>query len=195
VLAGRTDAGVHAERQAASLIAGGGAPTGVLARRLRFELPADIRLRELEEVEPGFDARRDALWREYRYEWPGSSPMAVTDLARMRRASSTLPGERDFAALSSVGELGPRGSIRRLLALEIGPGAEGGARSFRIVADAFLRQMARRLVSALLLVGTGRIGAAELLRALALRDRRLLPGPAPTGELTLVQVGYGEFRG
>lgn len=61
------------------------------------------------------------------------------------------------------------------------------------MADAFLRQMVRRIVSALLLVGRGKIDVMEIVRGLELRDRSLLPGPAPAGNLTLVRVGYEEY--
>lgn len=190
-LAGRTDAGVHAEHQVGNIRTRSAMPVGELQARIPASLPGDLRLLDLSEVDCRFDARHSALWREYRYDLPRAPYL---DIGRMSSAASRLVGEHDFSAYSSAGALGPRGAVRRVLALRVSGREEAASPRLRVVADAFLRQMVRRIVSALLLVGRGKIGAAEITRGLELRDRSLLPGPAPASELTLVRIGYEEYR-
>lgn len=187
--AGRTDASVHAERQVTSVRTECAMTVEHLRDALAAELPADVGLLELVEAEPGFNARASAEWRAYRYVAPRGRYL---DLPAMKEAARRLEGEHDFSAFSSVGQLGPRGAVRRLLKLEIEPNGTGVV--FHVVADAFLRQMVRRLVSALSLIGTGKITERELVRGLELGDRSVLPGPAPAEHLTLVEVGYGEIN-
>lgn len=191
-LAGRTDAGVDAATQVASVRTATALPAAELEELLRGHVPDDLRIVRVEDAPSGFDARRDARWRRYCYVVPPTEARAYADRPAMRGAAAELLGERDFAALSSTGEVGPRGAVRHVLALEIGERRD--ALAIGVVADAFLRQMVRRFVSALLAVGRGIMGAPELARAVALRDRALLPGPAPAGGLTLVDVGYEEYR-
>lgn len=192
-LAGRTDAGVHAERQVASVRTAHTGDPSEIAGRLRERLPSDIALLSVSEAAPDFDARASAVWREYRYRLPASGAPVFgrwLDRERMARAAAWLVGERDFAAVSSEAPLGPRGAVRRISKLDLTGGR--GELDLVVRADAFLRQMVRRLVSALVFVGTGKIGARELMRAIEMRDRKLLPGPAPAEHLTLVAVGYGD---
>ncbi len=191
VLAGRTDAGVHAEGQVASVRTVATESSRKLTLRLQACLAPDLSLVSLADAPVGFDARRSACWRAYRYEFEGQG--TYLDLARAQEAGGVLVGEHDFSAYSSMGELGPRGSVRRVLDLRVAKNATTGLVLMEIVADAFLRQMVRRVVSALVAVGNGIMGTAEILRGLELRDRGLLPGPAPASGLTLVQVGYREY--
>lgn len=191
VLAGRTDAGVHAEGQVASIPTRATDSAHGIQARLEACLPADLRVTGVTDAPDGFDARRSACWRAYRYAL--AAPPAYLDLARAQRAGRMLVGEHDFSAYSSTGELGPRGSVRRVLDLRVSGSTVRGAVSVEIVADAFLRQMVRRVVSALVAGGNGIMGTSEISRGLELRDRALMPGPAPASGLTLVRVGYGEY--
>lgn len=192
-LAGRTDAGVNAGGQVASVRTTSELPGATLTAGLARLLPSDLWLTALGEAEPGFDARRSAVWREYGYVVPRTGEPLYgrwADVDRMEEAAQRLKGERDFAAVASEAPLGPRGSVRCVQKLDVT--AEERSVVIAVRADAFLRQMVRRLVSALLFVGTGKIGARELTRAIDLRDRMLLPGPAPAEHLTLAAVGYGD---
>ncbi|MDQ3856166.1 MAG: tRNA pseudouridine(38-40) synthase TruA [Chloroflexota bacterium] len=196
-LAGRTDAGVHAEGQVASVRSSRVLAPWDLKAELASSLPGDVALKSVSVAEPDFDARRSARWRRYEYVLPlhaergfGSSYL---DEDCMRLALTQLLGERDFTALASSSELGPRGARRRLLHASVGAWS-GSATVFAVVADAFLRQMVRRIVSAVVAVGSGRLGMLELRRAVEMRSRHLLPGPAPARYLTLAAVGYGEYR-
>ncbi len=190
-LAGRTDAGVHAERQVGSVSTGCGLSAEDLAAGLASRLPPDLWLLEIEAAPDGFDPRRRARWRAYRYEF-GPEPAVYLDERRMQEAGSVLVGEHDFAAFASSSRLGPRGAVRRVFELRVRR-ASARVVVMECVADAFLRQMVRRIASALVLVGTGKIGDSEIEAALELRDPRLLPGPAPAEHLTLIEVGYGDY--
>ena len=150
ILAGRTDAGVHALEQVASLETECAMPLADLRWRLSAELPPDLRLERLEDAEPGFDARRDARWRSYRYELPAGSRTSPRYVAMppLEPACNRLVGEHDFAALGSSAELGPRGTVRRVLVARAR--RTEAHLVFEFVGDAFLRQMVRRAVSALL---------------------------------------------
>lgn len=190
-LAGRTDAGVHATGQAGSVRTETNLEVADLLRLLNQTLPHSISIMSLDEMRPGFDARRDALSRTYEYRLAGTYGEYV-DLASMRRAAREFVGEHDFRAFSSSGPVGPRGYVRRIFAADVAADDREGA-TLRLTGDAFLRQMVRRMASALIMVGTGRIAAAEMVRALRMGRRELLPGPAKAENLTLVEVGYGDI--
>lgn len=192
-LAGRTDAGVHARGQVASVVTAAGGSPAQLTSSLVRALPEDLRLVSLEEAPSGFDARRSAHWRAYGYELAAGRKEYLR-LSAMNDAARGLEGERDFAAFSSVGGVagGSRGAVRRLMSLRVERSRRGEGYAFTVVADAFLRQMVRRLVSALVAVGRGKITGNDVLRAGEMKDRTLLPGPAPAANLTLLEIGYGE---
>lgn len=196
VLAGRTDAGVHARAQVASVQSRYSGETTGLPGLLQPWLPADLWLRGVTHEEAAFNARASAHWRAYRYELragQGYGRLPYMDVSRMNRAAQRLLGEHDFGAFSSATKLGPRGSIRRVLDVDVAKHTGSGGVDFWLVADAFLRQMVRRIVSALLVVGTGRITEHEFSEALRLGNRNLLPAPAPGEYLTLFEVGYREY--
>jgi tRNA pseudouridine38-40 synthase len=200
-LAGRTDAGVHATGQVAAfclprtLPRGGGLPE--LRRRLNAALPPDLAVRALRPAPRGFDPRRDARWRVYRYriamngaKWPLERHRTLEiddrlDVAAMAAAAARMVGERDFAALGSHA----RGRTVRHLA-EVRVVRRGDLVEVRVTANAFLRRMVRSLVALLLEVGRGRL-AAESVDGVLDERRRALHGraAAPRG-LTLERVVY-----
>ncbi len=113
--AGRTDAGVHALGQVASVRARTQHSVATLQRALNAVLPADVRLVSVEEAPPAFHARFDAVSKtyeyriantpfvsafEYRYAWhvPGA-----LNVEAMRRGAEALLGRHDFAAFQSTG--------------------------------------------------------------------------------------------
>ena len=197
-LAGRTDAGVHATGQVAAFcLPPGGMRGPELRRRLNAILPPDLVVRSLRSAEPGFDPRRDALWRVYRYRIrmagdrrPADRHWALEindrlDLAAMRRAAGGLPGVRDFAALGSD----PRGRTVRHLR-EVALIVRGTSVEVRVTGDAFLRRMVRSLVAVLLEVGRGKLDATGVDELLRLRSRALHGRAAPARGLTLERVVY-----
>lgn len=198
VCAGRTDAGVHARGQVVHVDVPQ-APAGLL-RRLNGVLPADVRVREVVEASPGFDARFSALWRRYAYRIADSAALVdpltrhhvlvwsrPLDLDAMNEASALLVGRHDFASFCRRREGAT--TIRTLLDLSWSRSPEGLAEA-TVRADAFCHSMVRALVGCLLAVGDGRRPpewAGEILRAGA-RDPSVTVAH-PHG-LTLEEVAY-----
>lgn len=129
--AGRTDAGVHAAAQVASITIDHGIPVDELLRALNARLKAgDIRIRNIEETFDRFDARIYARTKTYRYAiWNGAVPSpffrhvvwhvpARLDLDRMAEATKALIGEHDFAAFQGRGS-DVLTTVRTVLAAEL----------------------------------------------------------------------------
>lgn len=130
VAAGRTDTGVHAAAQVASVTIDHPIPCDDLLRALNARLKAgDIRIRSIEEAAERFDARAYAKTKTYRYAiWNGPAPSPflrhvvwhvpqALDLDRMSAASRALIGEHDFAAFQGRGS-DMKTTVRRLLTAE-----------------------------------------------------------------------------
>jgi len=194
-VAGRTDAGVHARGQVVSLEADEDPLR--LQRGLNGMLAPEVVVSRAERAPDGFDARRSARSRVYRYrvwtaEWPDPFvdrfvwhlPRALS-LGPMRRAARLLEGEHDFASFCRAG---PGVTVRRLHRLAIR--REGDLLEFRVRGNAFLHQMVRSLVGTLVDVGRGRKEPESMTEVLAARSRRAAGHPAPARGLTLEQVLY-----
>lgn len=196
-LAGRTDAGVHATGQVAAF----GLPRGEgLARareRLNAVLPPDLVVRALSPAPRGFDPRRDARWRVYRYRILMNGARRPLerhrtleiddrlDVAAMRAAAERMVGHRDYAALGSDAN----GRTVRHLA-EVRVTRRGNLVEVRVTANAFLRRMVRSIVAILMTVGLGRLPAEEVDRLLSEPRRALHGQAAPPHGLTLERVVY-----
>ena len=131
VAAGRTDSGVHAAAQVASVTIDHPIPCDELLRALNGRLKAgDIRIRAIDETFDGFDARVYAKTKTYRYGiWNGPAPNPfirhvvwhvphALDLDRMAGATKAIVGEHDFAAFQGSGS-DVRTTVRRMLAAEL----------------------------------------------------------------------------
>jgi tRNA pseudouridine38-40 synthase len=204
--AGRTDAGVHAAGQVAHLDPPFAIPPAGLRAALNRLLADDLRVVAARRAPPGFDARRSARAKRYRYRLAWGDPLdpwealrcwqlpARPDLARMRRALAATVGTRDFAAFASSGHsgTGARGTERTIFAARLA--VRGRHAAVVLDGDGFLRGMARRIVGALVEVGRGAQPAAWF--AALVRDPRTAP-PAPTAPahgLTLERVVYADRR-
>ncbi|MEW6219065.1 MAG: tRNA pseudouridine(38-40) synthase TruA [Thermodesulfobacteriota bacterium] len=206
--AGRTDAGVHALGQVASLVTARPIATGGLARGANSLLPRDIRVLAVEETAAGFHARRSALAKRYRYRlaigrillpydrlYAGHEPRSL-DQPAMGRCLAALVGEHDFRSFCGAGSLDfaalpPRGTRRRILAASLAP--EPGRPEIlavELVGDGFLRHMVRNIVGTLLEVGRGRRQEGDFAGLLAAGDRRLAGPTAPPQGLFLVEIFY-----
>jgi tRNA pseudouridine38-40 synthase len=201
-LAGRTDAGVHATGQVAAFCLsrrrrGEGFGWPELQKRLNAVLPPDLAVRSLRAAPAGFDPRRDARWRVYRYRIrmagsrrPGERHRTLEiddrlDVAAMRAAAEKLHGERDFGALGSD-SFGR--TVRHVSQVRVD--ARGASVEVVVTANAFLRRMVRSLVAILLEVGRGRLAPGDV-PALLDGGRRALDGrAAPARGLTLERVTY-----
>jgi tRNA pseudouridine38-40 synthase len=209
VVAGRTDAGVHASGQVAHL----DLPASVweehrerLLRRLAGMLPGDVRVWSVAETPEGFDARFAAIGRRYAYRVTdapyGPHPMRRRDVLwhtkpldvdLMNEAALALLGEHDFASFCKKREGAT--TIRCLTRLvwtreaptEVTP---NGLLVADVRADAFCHSMVRSLVGALLAVGEGRKPIESPGRILAERLRSAEVKVAPPQGLTLAEVEY-----
>jgi tRNA pseudouridine38-40 synthase len=201
VVAGRTDAGVHASGQVAHLdVEAVAVDCGGLLRRWNGMLPADVRLSAVSAAPEGFDARFSALARTYVYRVDdspsGPAPLRRYDTVGWKRALDTdalnaaseqLLGEHDFAAYCKRREGAT--TVRTLLALGWARGADG-VLAATVRADAFCHSMVRSLVGALLAVGDGRRPAQWPAVLLHRGERAGEVMVAPPHGLTLVHVEY-----
>jgi tRNA pseudouridine38-40 synthase len=202
-VAGRTDVGLHASGQVASVrTAADLAPDRVL-RGLAGLLPPDVAARAVREAPAGFDARRDARARRYEYRvLPGPpSPLrrgrvlhhpAPLALGPMREAAALVVGRHDFRAFTPTRT---EHVFFERTVTACGWLERGDEWVLVVEADAFLRHMVRILAGTLLLVGRG-AWPLERLPALLGGAPRGAAGPtAPAHPLTLVEVRYDGGRG
>jgi tRNA pseudouridine38-40 synthase len=161
-VAGRTDAGVHATGQVASVAVEGGPPSARAAEALNAVLPEDVAVVVAEEAPAGFDARLSARARRYRYRVLASrtrSPLESRralwwprplNLEALRASARLLPGEHDFRAFTPA-ETQHEVFLRDV---EAADWEQSGERlELTITADSFLRHMVRTLVGTMLEAG------------------------------------------
>jgi tRNA pseudouridine38-40 synthase len=197
--AGRTDAGVHALGQVASFELQRAIEPAALQRALNGLLSPEVRVREAAYAAAGFDARRSAVSKLYRYELDTSPVQLPTrrrhaghvpfplDRARVAEAAALYVGRHDFASLASSGG-SAKTTVRTLTRSEAV--WDGDTLVYEAEAEGFLRKMVRSLVGGLVAAGRGAVSVADLRRALDARDRRAWPAPADARGLTLVRVDY-----
>jgi tRNA pseudouridine38-40 synthase len=199
-LAGRTDAGVHAIGQVAAFSTRSRHRPDVVVRACNARLPKDLAVQAAAEVAPGFNPRRDARSRWYRYTiWPRPERPALMrnrvwhvsgplDLEAMRLASEALAGSHNFAAFTAPSEAA-RGSTQRVVTRATWTEAAGLLR-FDVEANAFLRRMVRRLVAAIVEVGRGRRSLKEFQSVLYEARPGAATSTAPARGLCLMKVRY-----
>jgi tRNA pseudouridine38-40 synthase len=198
--AGRTDAGVHARGQVIAFTDPLGRPARELTRALNALLPADVALREMRRVPAGFHPRHAARYREYRYTvWNGPrSPLRERfalgvrdplDIAAMERAGSVFIGRHDFSAFGAA----HRQPVRTVHWVRVR--RKGSLVTIDVAADAFLRQMVRRIVAALLEAGHDRTDEEAVAAALASGRPAFNGATAPAKGLCLRRVVLGPMRG
>jgi len=196
-VAGRTDAGVHAQGQVASFPADLDATK--VQRAVNAALAPEVVVLSAARAPKEFDARRSATGREYRYRidtGPVPDPFTARFVwhrpgrlaaAKMRAAARHLEGEHDFASFCRVPE-SAAGTVRTLRRLTLR--SAGDSLEVRAIADGFLHQMVRSLVGTLVRVGEGRILPGAMPEILAARSRAAAGPVAPPHGLTLVRVSY-----
>jgi len=197
--ASRTDAGVHALRQVASLSTEASIAPDAFRRALNALLPPAIRVLDSREAPGGFDARRAARGKRYaylidrsacadpflrRYAW--HLPWDL-DQAAMRRALGFARGKHDFSAFCAAAGRGrsPICTVRS---------ARLVSRRARLVilisADSFLHHMVRNLVGSLVEIGRGAQRPEWVMELLDARDRTRAGPTAPPQGLVLARVMY-----
>ena len=197
--ASRTDAGVHALRQVASIQGARELPAYVVGRALNATLPRDIRVVACTGVSESFDARRAAAGKRYGYlleDGPLLSPFLLRyawhlpvplDVGRMRLALQPLRGRHDFSAFCAAPgrEHEPTCVVRALHVFR-----RRGRIAVLVSGDRFLHHMVRNIVGSAVEVGRGAREPEWLAAVLAGRDRRRAGPTAPAHGLTLLRVLY-----
>ena len=203
--ASRTDAGVHALGQVAALDIETDKPPCEIRNALNGNIPDDLCVKKVRPATDGFDPRRDATAREYRYVInDDATPSPILrrneyhvrqslDAGVMADAARLFLGVHDFASFAAA--TSDEGStVRRVETANIRRRSDGRV-VFDIRANAFVRQQIRRMVAALINVGNGS-RSIETIEALLSSPRRdAATQNAPPHGLTLMRVVYPSDKG
>jgi tRNA pseudouridine38-40 synthase len=200
IVAGRTDAGVHAIGQVIHVDLPESIQLEELGYKLNRILDTDVRVMDVSVAPPAFHARFSALRRHYTYKILDSnkviSPLHRFDVASwyrpldidaMNTASALLLGDHDFAAYCKFREGAT--TIRQLQKFDWVRNSEGYLIG-DVVADAFCYSMVRNLVGAVVCVADGRFGPDWIAQTLANKVRVSDSLVFPACGLTLRQVDY-----
>jgi tRNA pseudouridine38-40 synthase len=199
-IAGRTDAGVHAEGQVALIELPGDWPPAKVRDALNFHMkPHPVVVLRAAMAPEGWNPRFSAIGRAYRYRILNRRPRPALlrgrvwhvdqtlDAEAMHHAAQSLLGRHDFSSFRAAAcqAKSPLRTLDRLDVARLGELVE-------IVAEArsFLHHQVRNMVGTLKLVGEGRWPEAAVAAALAARDRSAAGPTAPPEGLCLTAVRY-----
>ncbi len=202
---GRTDAGVHAEGQVASVRLTRGITPEKLRAAINGNLGRDVRVIEARPAPDDFHARFSAHSKTYVYRIfnaPYLSPFWLRfahqearplDLRCMRESAGLFLGEHDWTAFSSA-QSETQARVRTITQLDVSDRYDERGRAvlleITVTANGFLRYMVRSIVGTLLATGRGEMDPEAVKRAIQNGDRSLVGATAPACGLSLVQVHY-----
>lgn len=202
---GRTDAGVHAQGQVASVVLQKEIAPRKLRAAINGNVGKDVRVVEARIVADEFHARYSALEKTYLYRTvngPVISPFwlryahheaRALDLERMIDSAELFLGAHDWTAFSSA-QSDSETKTRTIKNLAVVSRWDDVARcrimEMTISADGFLRYMVRSIAGTLLAVGRGEMDRQLIARAIDEGDRSLAGATAPPHGLTLLSVRY-----
>lgn len=200
---GRTDGGVHARGQTASIQLPGKIDTGCFCREWNEKLPEDICITAAELVKNGFHARYSATGKQYEYcidigekadvftrKYSWHYPERL-DLDAIKKAADCLVGKHDFAAFTDRNE--ERSTVRTIYGIQIEKikdAVQSGRIRMIYEGNGFMYHMVRILTGTLLEVGTGKRPPEEIRKLLENRRRYEAGFLAPACGLTLKEVFY-----
>jgi len=202
---GRTDAGVHAEGQVASVEIQREISTAKLRAAINANIGRDARVLAVETVPDDFHARYSALEKTYVYRIVNSSVMSPfwwryayqearpLDLDRMRSAGELFVGKHDWTAFSAA-QSDVEDRVRTVTHMEINEISDerscGTLIEFRVSAEGFLRYMVRAMAGTLMAVGRGELDCDAVGEAIETGARPTTAVTAPACGLTLLSVRY-----
>lgn len=202
---GRTDAGVHALAQVATVSIESPIPLLNFSKALNHVLPRAIRVLQAEEVSPDFHARKSAVAKTYRYRiyrreicppflarYVYHYPYPLDEEA-IAAAAQVVVGEHDFTSFAAVDPEARKDNAevdntRTIYASNWQCAGEEFVYTVR--GNGFLHHMVRNFVGTFLMIGRGNLSSKDLKRILHLRDRSAAAATAPASGLYLVSVEY-----
>jgi tRNA pseudouridine38-40 synthase len=205
--ASRTDAGVHAEGQVVCFNTEAKLSLKAFTDGLNYHLPDDIAVKKAYRVAAGFDARRRAVSREYKYyiyNSPTRSPLreqfswrvrGTLNIEAMNRACKELIGRHDFASfVASEAVANQKRTVRNIFKADIIQ--DGDMVVFSVTANSFLPHQVRNITGSLVKVGQDKMTVEEFKNIIESRTPGLAGPTAPAEGLCLVKVNYPDpFEG
>lgn len=202
---GRTDSGVHAEGQVASVEIQREISTAKLRAAINGNIGRDVRVLSVETAADDFHARYSALEKTYVYRvvnGPVISPFwwryahhegRALDLESMQRGAELFCGKHDWTAFSAA-QSDVEDRVRTVTGLDVSVRADERSRGtlieIRVSAKGFLRYMVRAIAGTLLALGRGELDREAVIEALETGNRPTAAVTAPACGLTLLSVRY-----
>ncbi len=202
---GRTDAGVHAEGQVASVEIQREITTAKLRAAINGNIGKDVRVLSCEVAADDFHARYSALEKTYVYRivnGPVISPFWCRyahhdarrfDFGAMKRTGEVFCGEHDWTAFSAA-QSDVEDRVRTVTQVVVkereDERSHGSLIEIHVSASGFLRYMVRAMAGTLMAVGRGELDRDAIVAALSSGVRPVAAVTAPACGLTLVSVRY-----
>ncbi|HET9184222.1 MAG TPA: tRNA pseudouridine(38-40) synthase TruA [Candidatus Angelobacter sp.] len=202
---GRTDAGVHALAQVATVQISSPIPAGNLRTAMNHVLPESIRVLSVEEAAPDFHARKSAQAKTYRYRiyrdeicppflsrYVYHHPYPLDEDA-IEASAAEVQGEHDFTSFAAFDpernrEHAEFSNVRIIYSSQWK--RDGPELIYTVRGNGFLHHMVRNLVGTFLMIGKGSLTSDDLRRILQARSRSAAGPTAPASGLYLVSVEY-----